>query len=637
MLTVLITRITQALQSATLGFTVAAVLGAAALAEPASAQGAASVPSQAPAPSIAPTTAQTTAPAVSRARPRTESDPATAQALRRLFDEEWERRMRHNLEEAAYFGDRRGAEGWTDLSLQAIAVREAADRAALQRLRALARHKLSAADQLHYDTFAWLQQDAVGRQRFKEYLQPVGHQSGPQSADRIAELLRLSSAADYRQYIKRLTALPRYLEQHVALMREGVKAGLVPPKVLMQRVPDQIAAQVVQDPTASPFYRPFRRMATSVAAPEGQALAQEAQAVIRDHVVPAYRAFARYFNDEYLPKCREDIAATARPDGAAYYEFLARHYTTTTLSAQDIHQTGLAEVARIRAEMERVKTQTGFQGSLEAFFTFLRTDARFYKQTPAELLAAYEAVSKRVDPQMVKVFRKLPRLPYGVRPIPDHQAPHTTTAYYQPGANDGSRAGFYYVNLYRPDMRPTWEMVPLTLHEAVPGHHHQFALGLELADAPTFRRTAYFVAYGEGWGLYAEQLGYDMGLYDDPYDRFGQLVYEMWRAVRLVVDTGMHAMGWSRDRAIAYFRANAAKTEQDIVNEIDRYIGTPGQALAYKIGQLRISGLRRQAEQALGQRFDVRDFNDAVLSTGSVPLAVLEAHMTAWIASQRRP
>ncbi|MEY2594619.1 MAG: hypothetical protein RI972_2308 [Pseudomonadota bacterium] len=623
MLTVLITRITQGLPPAALAFSLAAALGAVAMAGPALAQGAAFTPAPAP--------------AVPQAKPPTVSDPATARALRQLFDEEWERRMRQNPEEAAYFGDRRGAQGWTDLSLQAIAAREAADRAALQRLRAIARQKLSPADQLHYDTFAWLQQEAVRRQDFKEHLQPVGHQSGPQTADRIGELLRFSSAADYRLYIHRLSALPRYLEQHIALMREGVKAGLVPPKVLMQRVPAQIAAQVVQDPKASPFYRPFKRMAASLAADEGQALALEAQAVIRDQVVPAYQAFGRYFLEEYLPSCREDIAATARPDGAAYYEFLARAYTTTTLSAEDIHQTGLAEVARIRAEMERVKAQTGFQGSLEAFFTFLRTDPRFYKQTPAELLAAYEAVSKRIDPQMVKVFRKLPRLPYGVRPIPDHQAPDTTTAYYQPGANDGSRAGFYYVNLYRPEMRPTWEMVPLTLHEAVPGHHHQFALGLELADAPTFRRTAYFVAYGEGWGLYAEQLGYDMGLYDDPYDRFGQLVYEMWRAVRLVVDTGMHAKGWSRERAIAYFRANAAKTEQDIVNEIDRYIGTPGQALAYKIGQLRISGLRRQAEQALGDRFDVRDFNDAVLSTGSVPLAVLEAHMAAWIAAQRRP
>lgn len=574
--------------------------------------------------------------AVDAAPPAAAADPAATQALHRLFGEEWERRMREFPEQAAYFGDHRGADRWTDLSPQAMAAREAADRAALERLQAIARNKLSVADQLNYDTFAWLQQETVERQRFAERLQPVGHQSGPQTADRVADLMPFMNAAHYQRYLKRLAALPAYLEQNMALMREGVRQGLVPPRVLMQRVPAQIAAQIVNDPSSSPFYRPFKRFPAGMPAAERQALERDAQAVIREQVVPAYRAFGRYFNDEYLPRTRDTIAATARPDGKAYYDFLARHYTTTPLDAQAIHEIGLSEVARIRAQMEKVKAEAGFTGTLEAFFTFLRTDPRFYKTTPADLLAAYLAVSKRIDPQMVTVFRKLPRLPYGVRPIADNVAPNTTTAYYQPGANDGSRPGYYYVNLYRPEMRPTWEMVPLSLHEAVPGHHHQFALGLELADAPLFRRTAYFVAYSEGWGLYAEQLGHDMGLYDDPYDRFGQLVYEMWRAVRLVVDTGMHAKGWTRQQAIDYFRANAAKTEQDIVNEIDRYIGTPGQALAYKIGQLRISALRAQAEKALGERFDLRDFNDAVLSTGSVPLQVLEAHMNAWMAEQQR-
>ena len=562
-------------------------------------------------------------------------DAAATQALRKLFDDEWERRMREYPEQAASQGDHRGAERWTDLSPQAMAAREAADRAALERLKAIPRHRLAPADQLHYDTFAWLQQEVVERQRFRERLQPVGHQGGPQTADRVAELMPFSTAAHYRRYLKRLAALPVYLEQNIALMREGVRVGIVPPRVLMQRVPAQISAQIVADPADSPFFRPFRRFPAAVSAAEREALVREAQAVIREQVVPAYQAFGRYFNEEYLPHTRDTIAATARPDGQAYYDFLARHYTTTRLDAETIHQIGLTEVARIRAEMEKVKAETGYTGTLESFFTFLRTDPRFFKTTPADLLAAYQAVSKRIDPQMVTVFRKLPRLPYGVRPIADNVAPNTTTAYYQPGASDGSRPGYYYVNLYRPEMRPTWEMMALSLHEAVPGHHHQFALGLELPDAPLFRRTAYFVAYSEGWGLYAEQLGYDMGLYDDPYDRFGQLVYEMWRAVRLVVDTGMHAKGWSRQQAIDYFRAHAAKTEQDIVNEIDRYIGTPGQALAYKIGQLRISGLRTQAQRALGERFDLRDFNDAVLSTGSVPLAVLESHMGAWIARQR--
>ena len=361
----------------------------------------------------------------------------------------------------------------------------------------------------------------------------------------------------------------------------------------------------------------------------------DAQRTIREKVVPAYRTLQAYFNDEYLPKTRDTIAVTDLPDGAAYYAFLADYYTTTSLKPAQIHDIGLKEVARIHAEMEKVKAETGFKGSLAEFFTYLRSDPKFFEKTPEALLERYQSVAKRIDPELVKVFHVIPRLPYGVRPIPDNIAPDTTTAYYQPGAADGSRPGYYYVNLYKPETRPTWEMIPLTLHESVPGHHFQFARALELPDAPMFRRTAYFVAYGEGWGLYAERLGYDMGLYDDPYDRMGQLAYDMWRAVRLVVDTGMHSQGWSRDRAIQYFMDNSPKTRQDVVNEIDRYIDWPGQALAYKIGQLKISELREKASRELGPKFDLRAYNDAVLATGSVPLEVLEKHIDAWIAEQK--
>ena len=558
------------------------------------------------------------------------------QRLHAFFAEEWERGLRENPESASFEGDRRFNDRWSDNSLEAIVASEAADREALARLKRFDRSKLGPAEQLNYDTFLWLQENSVRRQAFREYLQPMGHQGGVQTADGLVEGLAFNETRDYRDWLARMRALPKAIDQTIALMREGVKVGNVPPRVLMQRVPAQIAAQIVDDPSTSPFYRPFAKFAAGVPESERAALQAEARKVVAEQIVPAYRKLQSYFNDVYLPKARAGIAVADLPNGKAYYDFLAGYYTTTDLSADAIHTTGVKEVARIRAEMEKIKAEVGFKGSLGDFFTFMRTDPRFFEKTPEALLAHYRAISKRIDPELVKVFRIIPRQPYGVRPIPDIIAPDTTTAYYQQGASDGSRAGFYYVNLYKPDMRPIWEMMPLSLHEAVPGHHFQFARGLELPDAPMFRRTAYFVAYGEGWGLYAEQLGYDMGLYDDPYDRMGQLAYEMWRAVRLVVDTGMHAKGWSRDRAIAYFKDNAPKTDQDVVNEIDRYIGTPGQALAYKIGQLKISELRARAKQALGDKFDVRDFNDAVLETGSVPLDTLERHIDAWVSQRAR-
>ena len=555
--------------------------------------------------------------------------------LHKLFADEWERNLRESPENASYFGDSRFNDRWTDMSLDAIATRAAADRSALDKLRTIDRATLSPADQLDYDTFAWQLQRSVERQKFREYLQPVGHQGGPQTADGMVEVLSFATVKDYQDWLKRLAALPQVIDQSIALMQEGVKAGNMPPRILMQRVPAQIAGQVVDDPIKSGFYKPFLKFPETIPTAEQVRLQVEAKRIIASDVVPAYRKLQSYFDTEYLPKARDSIAAADLPDGKAYYDFLAGYYTTTELSSAQIHEIGLKEVARIRAEMEKVKVQTGFTGTLGEFFTYLRTDRRFFYKTPDELLMAYRALSKRIDPELVKVVKTIPRLPYGVRPIPDSIAPDTTTAYYQPGAADGSRPGWYYVNLYRPDMRPRWEMVPLSLHEAVPGHHFQFARGMELPDAPMFRRTAYFTAYGEGWGLYAEQLGTEMGLYEDPYDRFGQLTYEMWRAVRLVVDTGMHSKGWTREQAIAYFKDNAAKTDQDIVNEIDRYIGTPGQALAYKIGQIRISGLRAKAEKALGPKFDLRAFNDAVLETGSVPLEALERHIDAWIAGQK--
>ena len=564
-----------------------------------------------------------------------------SQTLHALFASEWERGLKDSPESASYQGDTRYDNRWTDMSIGAIALREAADRSALLQLRAVPRAQLSAADQLHYDTFDWNLQLAVQRQAFKEYLQPIGHQGGVQTADGITQTMPFANVAHYRQYLARLAALPALVDQSIVLLHEGQRAGSMPPRVLMNRVPAQIKAQINDDVTRSPYYAPFTKFPAAVAEADRQALSAQARELLAERVVPAYRKLQAVFTNDYLPHTRDTIAATALPNGAAYYDMLVKSYTTTDLTAREIHDIGLQEVARLQSAMAKVKTEAGFSGTLEAFFTFLRTDPRFFKKTPEELLAAYRVVAKRIDPELVKISKVIPRLPYGVKAIPDSIAADTTTAYYQGGSLDGpntqARPGYHYVNLYKPETRPTWEMMALSLHEAVPGHHFQFARALELPDMPMFRKTAYFVAYGEGWALYAEQLGYDMGLYDDPYERFGQLTYEMWRAVRLVVDTGMHAFGWSREQAISYFKTHTAKTDQDIVNEVDRYIAWPAQALAYKIGQLRISALRVEAERALGDKFDLRDFNDAVLDTGSVPLAALEKRMAAWLAERRAP
>jgi uncharacterized protein (DUF885 family) len=323
------------------------------------------------------------------------------------------------------------------------------------------------------------------------------------------------------------------------------------------------------------------------------------------------------------------------PGGDQYYRNRINYFTTlTNMDAVRIHNLGLEEVKRIRAEMEKTLEGINFLGTLDQFLGFIRTDPRFFYKTPEELMGAYEKTLRGIEPQLPKLFGRLPKTPVGIRPIPEATAPTTTTAYYQPPSLDGSRQGYFYVNLYKPETRPMWEVEALTAHEAVPGHHLQIALSYEMQNVPQFRRNADYTAFIEGWALYSEKLGYDLGLYQDDFQKMGQLNYEMWRAVRLVVDTGMHAFKWTRDQAVYYFKQNTGKSDQDINNEIDRYIAWPGQALGYKIGQLRISALRAEAEKALGDRFDVRAFHDKLLGSGALPLAVLETEMRAWIAEQ---
>ncbi|HYE75667.1 MAG TPA: DUF885 domain-containing protein, partial [Blastocatellia bacterium] len=365
-------------------------------------------------------------------------------------------------------------------------------------------------------------------------------------------------------------------------------------------------------------------------------LTEAAQKAIANSIIPALRKFHAFVKDTYLPACTQEIAASKLPGGAEYYAYAIKRGTTTTLSAQEIHDIGKREVERIRREMEAVIKQVGFKGSFQEFLTFLRKDPQFYYTKPEDLVAGYSVISKRADAALPKLFAELPRNTYGIKPFADYEAPAQTTAQYRPGAADGSRPGFYMVNLYRLDMRPKYEMEALSLHEAVPGHHLQISRAQELKGLPEFRRNGFYNAFVEGWALYAESLGTEMGFYTDPYSKFGQLTYEMWRACRLVVDTGMHSLKWSREQAINFMKENTAKTEQDIIVEIDRYIVWPGQALGYKLGELKIKELRARATKELGDKFDIRKFHNAVIDNGPLPLDVLEQRINEWIAAQKR-
>jgi uncharacterized protein (DUF885 family) len=564
------------------------------------------------------------------------ADAATR--LRALFDADWERQLAENPIMASFLGDRRYNDRLGDFSAQARVREQAATRASLATLLAIDPAALSPDDQLNHAIYRRQLETEIAGYAFRSDLMLVDQRGGPHLlAVNLAPALRFENAEDYADWIARLRAYGPAMDQMIERLREGLATGWVPPKAVLSRVPAQIAAQRVAKPEESSFYAPFRTMNPALPADEQSRLRAEGRAAVADVVLPALQRFEAFFNGDYLPGAPASVATGDLPDGRAYYDHLARHYTTTDLSAEQIHRIGLEEVARIRAEMEKLKDEVGFQGDLPAFFTHLRTAPEFFHSDPQALLAEYRALSRRIDPELVKVFGTLPRTPYGVIPIPAETAPDTTTAYYQRPSGDGLRAGYYYVNLYKPESRPRWEMMALSLHEAVPGHHLQISLAQEMPDQPMFRRQGGFTAFIEGWGLYAERLGYDMGLYDDPYDRMGQLAYDMWRAVRLVVDTGLHSKGWSRQQAIDYFAANAPKSELDIANEVDRYISTPGQALAYKIGQLKLSELRARAESVLGDQFDLRAFHDALLAGGALPLSVLEQRMDTWIATQGGP
>jgi len=564
-------------------------------------------------------------------------EPTAAESLAELFEDDWQSRLREDPLFATNVGDRRGDARLPGTGLADHRRRYDHRRVMLERLAAIDREALSPAEQVSYDIFARLTQDSLREYEFNAHLQPITNRNGfhvdfPQLPQRMP----LATVRNHEDYLSRLEAFPRYTQQHIELMRKGIASGYTLPAVVLEGYEGAIDPHIVDDSETSLLFAPFDDLPESWDAATRERLVARAREQIRDSVVPAYREFRRFMAEEYVPAARSDVGASALPDGKAFYEHRVRRYTTLELTPAEVHQIGLLEVARIRAEMTTVMKSTGFAGSFAEFIRFLRTDERFYTSSPEELMREVSHVLKRMDGELPRLFGTLPRMPYGIRPVPDFIAPKTTTAYYERPAGDGSRAGFYYVNTYNLRSRPRYEIETLSLHEAVPGHHLQIALQQELSELPRFRRFAGFTAFVEGWALYSERLGREVGFYRDPYSMFGHLTYEMWRACRLVVDPGMHYLGWTREQAIDFMLENTALTEHNVTTEVDRYIAWPGQALAYKMGELKIRELRALSETELGPRFDIRRFHDVVLGAGSVPLSVLEANVRRYIEVEGR-
>ncbi|MBL8214839.1 MAG: DUF885 domain-containing protein [Bryobacterales bacterium] len=564
------------------------------------------------------------------------SQQTDTERLHRLFREAREQQLEDSPELATYRGDTRFNDRWTDFTPSAIEHRKQRRKARWATLTAIDRSRLTAQDQLNYDLFATTLREAIERDGFPGYLLAMDPLfNGPHiSVPAVLAGMPARTANDCENYLARLRAVPKLLEQSIALLEEGRRTGVTQPRSVMREVPAQLERLTAGSPENSPFLAALQRLPASMPESERALLRREAAKVVDGEVFPAFRRLRTYLQKRYLPACRDSIARAGLPNGKQWYAVDVRQHTTTTTPVSEIHDMGMREVKRIRAAMEGVMHDVRFTGSFAAFVEFLRTDPRFYYTNTADLLAGYRDLCKRIEPELPRLFLKLPRLPYGVEPVAAHIAPSETTARYRAGSEDGRRAGAFLANTYKLETRPKFEMEALTLHEAVPGHHLQIALAQEMEGVPEFRRSLRFNAYGEGWGLYAESLGEELGFYKDPYSKFGQLSYEMWRACRLVVDTGMHELGWSRQQAIDFMKQNTALTEQNIVVEVDRYIAWPGQALAYKMGELRIKQLRQEAERELGAKFDIRQFHHAVLRNGPLPLDILSREVRAWIRAQ---
>ncbi|MEZ5957444.1 MAG: DUF885 domain-containing protein [Hyphomonadaceae bacterium] len=506
----------------------------------------------------------------------------------------------------------------------------------LTRLRAIDRTQLTHQEQVSYDLFEFMVGQRVRLARYNDWRLPFNSDSGFYSEILLIDDLQAPrSVRDYENYIARLNDTRRYFREQIANMRVGLRDGFTLPREIIDGVAQVIGGFRFENVEATDFYAPFANFSPSVPEAERARLREAGRAAIANNVIPAFDEFRTFFEAEYAPRSRRTIAATRLPNGRAYYADLVRYYTTLPdATPQQVHQIGLREVARIRAAMETEMRASGFEGTFAEFIAYLRTDPQFYPTTPEQLLREAAWITREIDAQMPNYFGRIPRRPYTVQPVPAAIAPNYTAGRYSGGRSD--QAGEYWVNTFALNTRPLYVLPSLTAHEAAPGHHTQISLARELEGLPAFRGTFYPHAFGEGWGLYSERLGEEIGIYHTPYQRFGRLTYEMWRACRLVVDTGMHSMGWSRQRALDYLTSNTALSTHEVRTEIDRYIGWPGQALAYKMGELKIVELRQRAEAALGDRFDIRAFHDVVLGNGGVTLPVLERQVEEYIAAARQ-
>jgi|25_taG_2_1085351.scaffolds.fasta_scaffold01531_9 uncharacterized protein (DUF885 family) len=500
----------------------------------------------------------------------------------------------------------------------------------LEQLQEIKADSLNKTEQISLEMLKFKLQETIDRYKYEAYLNPLLSDSGFHLS--LAYQVRdLNNYEQVKAYLNKLNAIPIYVDQHFVLLREGLQKGNTQPRIIFEGYESTYNDQIVEDPKESYFYEPFENLPKTLPEVQKDSVLKAAEEAIRNNVIPQFKRIKTFFETEYLPNTRKSLGVSEIPNGREYYQNRLDYYTTLDLTAEEIHQIGLEEVARINSEMKKIIAEVEFEGSFEEFIHFLRTDEQFYAKTGEELLMEARDIAKRIDAKLPAYFKTLPRKPYGVTKVPDAIAPKYTTGRYI-GASDETQPGYYWVNTYNLSNRPLYVLPSLTAHEAVPGHHLQNALNAELGDSiPKFRRNMYLSAYGEGWGLYSEFLAEDMGIYTTPYELFGKLTYEQWRACRLVIDTGIHAMGWSREEAVAYFEKNTALSMHNINKEVDRYISWPGQAVSYKIGEIKIRELRKKAEEALGSDFDIRDFHEVILEQGVVTLQILEERVKQYI------